>query len=116
MATSTATPAVAAPSSGLPGLSASLSKNRRWALYASYFFLILFVIFFLFPPYYMLITSFKTNEEIASLAGNPWIINEAPTLEHYRKLLTETLFLTYFKNTAIVTVLVVAITMVISVL
>ncbi|MCB1810045.1 MAG: carbohydrate ABC transporter permease, partial [Candidatus Competibacteraceae bacterium] len=72
--------------------------------------------FFLFPPYYMLITSFKTNEEISSLASNPWVISQGATLFHYKNLLTETAFLTYFKNTVIVTLLVVAITMVISVL
>jgi multiple sugar transport system permease protein len=91
-------------------------SNRRWALWASYFFLFLFIIFFLFPPYYMLITSFKTNEEISSLAGNPWIINTAPTLEHYKNLVFNTSFPTYFKNTVIVAVCTVAISMVVSVL
>jgi multiple sugar transport system permease protein len=95
---------------------ASTGGNRRWALYASYFFLVLFIIFFLFPPYYMLITSFKTNEEISSLAGNPWIINMAPTLDHYTNLLFNTSFPTYFKNTVIVTLCTVAISMVVSVL
>ena len=90
--------------------------DRKWALYASYFFLFLFIVFFLFPPYYMLITSFKTNEEISSLAGNPWIINGDITLEHYENLLFNTSFPTYFKNTAIVAVSTVAISMVVSVL
>ena len=54
--------------------------DRRWALYASYFFLMIFIVFFLFPPYYMLITSLKTDQEISSLAGNPWIINGKVTL------------------------------------
>ncbi len=89
--------------------------DRSWSLYASYFFLILFVIFFLFPPYYMLITSFKTNAEIASLEGNPWIINQDPTLEHYHNLLTNTSFPTYFINTTIVTIFAVAISMVVSI-
>ncbi len=101
---------------GVFGRSGGTVGGRRWALYASYFFLVLFIIFFLFPPYYMLITSFKTNEEISSLAGNPWIINMGPTLEHYRNLLFNTSFLTYFKNTAIVAVCTVAISMVVSVL
>ena len=94
----------------------SLKKNRRWALYLSYLFLFLFAVFFLFPPYYMLVTSFKTNEEISSLAGSPWIIQEGVTFGHYVNLLTNTLFVTYFKNTVIVTLCVVAITMVVSVL
>ena len=91
------------------------SGNRRWALYASYFFLFVFIVFFLFPPYYMLITSFKTNEEVASLAGNPWIINQAPTLEHYKNLLFNTSFPTYFMNTTIVTVCTVVISMTVSI-
>ena len=106
---------VATGASGVLSRSSS-SGSRRWALYASYFFLVLFVIFFLFPPYYMLVTSFKTNEEISSLAGNPWIINMAPTLDHYTNLLFNTSFPTYFKNTVIVTFCTVAISMVVSVL
>ncbi len=93
-----------------------LFGRRRWALYASYFFLFVFIVFFLFPPYYMLITSFKTNAEISSLAGNPWVIQGDVTLEHYRNLLLETSFPVYFRNTVVVTVLVVAVSMVISVL
>jgi multiple sugar transport system permease protein len=95
---------------------AALFANRRWALILSYFFLFVFIIFFLFPPYYMLITSLKTNEEISSLAGNPWFIQGDITLEHYRRLLTETSFPIYFRNTVIVTVIVVSISMVISIL
>jgi multiple sugar transport system permease protein len=106
---------VASSASGIFPRAAGVS-NRRWALYASYFFLFLFIIFFMFPPYYMLITSFKTNEEISSLAGNPWIFNMAPTLEHYSHLLFNTSFLTFFKNTVIVTVSTVAISMVVSIL
>jgi multiple sugar transport system permease protein len=109
MATQVATASGVVPS--IAGVS-----NRRWALYASYFFLFLFIIFFLFPPYYMLITSFKTNEEISSLAGNPWIINMAPTLDHYTDLLFNTSFPRFFLNTVIVTLCSVAISMAISVL
>jgi multiple sugar transport system permease protein len=105
----------AASASGALPSTAGVS-NRRWALYASYFFLFLFIIFFMFPPYYMLITSFNTNAEISSLVGNPWIINQAPTLEHYSNLLFNTSFLTYFKNTVIVALCTVAITMVVSIL
>ena len=94
----------------------SIHANRRWALIAAYTSLIIFVIFFLFPPYYMLITSLKTNKEIAEMASNPWLIEQGVTLKHYIYLFTETPFLTFFKNTIIVTVCVVIITMIISVL
>ena len=45
----------------------SMSRDRRWALRWSYFFLVLFAIFFLTPPIYMFITSLKTSAEISAL-------------------------------------------------
>ena len=96
--------------------SRSIQQNRRWALILAYVFLVIFIIFFLFPPYYMLVTSFKTNQEISSVKGIPWIINQKPTLYHYKNLLINTQFLTFFKNTVIVTVFTVAISMTISIL
>ena len=104
--------------SGRPGaaVGASLKRNRRWALVTSYVFLILFAIFFLTPPYYMIVTSLKSDAEVAHLASNPWIIANGITFEQYRLLFTGTDFLIYFKNTIIVTLCVVAISMVVSVL
>ena len=55
--------AVAAPATRGFSVRSSLKRNRRWALILSYACLILFAIFFLAPPYYMLVTSFKTNPE-----------------------------------------------------
>lgn len=94
----------------------SMKRSRKWALVGAYFFLLMFAVFFLFPPYYMMITSVKTNEEISAQAGVPLIINQSPTLSHYTGLLTDTYFVQYFINTAIVTVLAVGISMVVSVL
>jgi multiple sugar transport system permease protein len=96
--------------------SSNVKTNRRWALIMAYVCLTLFIIFFLFPPFYMIITSLKTNEEISSMKGFPFIIQQGVTLSHYVKLLTETPFLTFFKNTAIVTFFSVTVSMVISVL
>lgn len=93
-----------------------LKQDRRWALLLSYLALFVFIIFFLFPPYYMLVTSLKTNQEIVDLAANPWIITQGITFEHYYNLFTRTNFMLFFRNTVIVTVSVVAITMVVSVL
>ena len=93
----------------------SINSNRKWALLLAYAFLLLFVVFFLFPPYYMLITSLKSNKEIAEISTNPWIIEQGITLSHYIYLFTETPFLTFFKNSIIVTISVVVISMVISV-
>src|SRR5262244_4152867 len=91
-----------------------MSRDRTWALRWSYFFLSLFVIFFLTPPVYMLITSLKSSAEI-SAATNPWWVYH-PTLSNYIELLTQKTYLTFFRNSAVVSVCVVSITMVISVL
>jgi len=94
----------------------SLQRGRRWALVLSYVFLVIFAIFFLIPPYYMIVTAFKSDAEVAHMATNPWIIANGVTLDQFRILLTQTDFLIFFKNTLIVTLCVVAITMVVSVL
>src|SRR3974390_2014911 len=80
----------------------SISRDRRWALRWSYFFLVLFAVFFLTPPLYMLITSLKTSAEI-SAATNPWWVYH-PTLSNYLELLTSSMYLTFFRNSAIVSI------------
>jgi multiple sugar transport system permease protein len=87
--------------------------DRRRALYWSYFFLVLFAIFFLTPPIYMMITSLKSSAEIGAIT-NPWFVY-APTLDNYTALLGSEQYLTFFKNSAIVSLVVVVITMLISI-
>jgi multiple sugar transport system permease protein len=91
----------------------SMSRDRRWALRWSYFFLVVFAIFFLTPPIYMLITSLKTSAEI-SAATSPWWVYH-PTLENYVELIGSRQYQTFFLNSAMVSVTVVALTMLISV-
>src|SRR6185437_9486868 len=110
------TAAVSVPSNRSQSRRSSLRRSRRWALIASYVFLVLFAIFFLIPPYYMVVTAFKSDAEVARMATNPWIIADGVTLDQFKILFTNTDFLIFFKNTAIVTVCVVCITMVVSVL
>jgi multiple sugar transport system permease protein len=105
--------AITAGTAGRPVRLNSMSRDRRWALRWSYFFLVLFAIFFLLPPIYMFITSLKSSGEI-SAAQNPWWV-KAPTLSNYIELLGQNTYLTFFRNSAIVSVCVVAITMLISV-
>ncbi len=108
----TATATTSVPSTAKPRYG-SMSRDRQWALRWSYFFLILFVIFFLTPPIYMLITSLKTSQEISAITNPWWVYN--PTLENYGELLGSSTFLTFFRNSAVVSVSVVIITMLISV-
>ena len=93
--------------------SRSMKDDRRRALIWSYVFLCLFVVFFLTPPMYMLITSLKTNAEI-STATSPWWIF-SPTLDNYIELLTSATYLGFFRNSAMVSALVVVLTMLISI-
>lgn len=111
MATATAT---LEQSPARPARTGSIQRSRRRALFWSYVFLVIFAIFFLTPPIYMLITSLKTSAEI-SAAANPWWVYE-PTLENYAALLGSTTFLTFFRNSALVSLAVVTITMIVSIL
>jgi multiple sugar transport system permease protein len=99
----------------LYGKAGSLRSERRWALIWAYISLIFSAIILLTPPVYMLITSLKTSAEIADQKGNPWIVRN-PTLENYWELITNSLFQGFFINSVVVTVVVVALTMVISIL
>jgi multiple sugar transport system permease protein len=110
------TSAVSLPGPRRVSVRSSLRRNRRWALIASYLFLVMFAIFFLIPPYYMIVTSLKSDAEVAHMATNPWIVADGFTLDQFKLLFTQTDFLIFFKNTVIVTLCVVAITMVVSVL
>src|SRR5712664_2565629 len=92
---------------------ASMKDDRRKAMVWSYVFLVIFAVFFLLPPVYMLITSLKTSAEI-SAASSPWWIFD-PTLANYFELLTSPTYLTFFRNSAVVSVLVVLITMAVSI-
>src|SRR5580704_9698941 len=91
----------------------SMSRDRTWALRWSYFFLTLFAVFALVPPLYMIITSLKSSAEI-SAATNPWWVFH-PTLSNYIELLTSNQFLRFCWNSAMVSVVVVIITILISV-
>lgn len=93
----------------------SLRAERRWALWTAYISLIVSAIIFLAPPVYMFITSLKTSAEVANLSGNPWLVQN-PTLDNYKEILGNPVFLNFFWNSAKITICVVFITMVISVL
>src|SRR5262245_54214251 len=87
--------------------------------------LVPFLLFALFPFYFMVITSFKTDGELYNLQSNPFIVYLSPahpqyaggpTLEHYRLLLRDTPFLTWLFNSVLVSVLATAISIVVAIL
>ncbi len=91
----------------------SLRRSRRWALVWSYVFLIMFAVFFLMPPVYMLIMGLKTSAETAAMT-NPWWVYH-PTLDNFIALLTSRTYLTFFRNSAVISLAVVVISMLIAV-
>ncbi len=93
----------------------SLHRQRRWALWGSYAALAVFVVIFLMPPFYTLVTSLKSSAEISAQVGSPWMVRH-PTLENFWYLITYPNFQTYYLNSVMITVATVTISMVISVL
>src|ERR687892_681239 len=78
---------------------------RRWVFYNIP--LILFIVFLLFPFYWMIVTSFRPDGELyrpwnAANYTPFWTLN--PTLVHIRELLTETLFSTWMMNTMLIAI------------
>ena len=63
-----------------------------------------FLIFTLFPFYWMAVTSLKPNSELYNRKIMPLIVYH-PTFKHYVDLLTETNFLVWTWNTFIVAVI-----------
>lgn len=62
-----------------------------------------FLFVLLFPFYWMVVTTFKPNEELLSREGNPfWVRN--PTLAHVKKLLFDTAYPEWLWNTMVVSV------------
>src|SRR6267143_2333243 len=77
------------------------SLPRRWA--TLYIPLGVFLFVLLFPFYWMVMTSFKPDEELVSRAANPfWIVR--PTLAHFEKLLFRTDYPLWLWNTIVVSV------------
>jgi multiple sugar transport system permease protein len=77
------------------------SIPRRWVV--TYIPLGIFVFVLLFPFYWMVVTTFKPNEELLSHTSNPfWVVR--PTLAHIEKLLFHTPYLEWLWNTLVVSV------------
>jgi multiple sugar transport system permease protein len=73
-----------------------------------------FLIFAVFPFYHMTLTSLKSDRELYDRTAVPLLIRQGPTLDHYQKLLWDTAFLTWTKNSLLITVLATAVSVVIA--
>jgi len=88
---------------------------RTARLLTLYLPLVLFVIVTLFPFYWMLIASIKSNNELYNLRALQFWVTK-PTIEHYVYLLQQTMFPRWVVNTLIISVLSTAISLLCGVL
>jgi multiple sugar transport system permease protein len=75
--------------------------------------LVPFLLFALFPFYHMALTSLKKDTELYDRQAVPLLIRQGPTLEHYKTLLWDTAFLTWTKNSLLITTLATGVSLVI---
>lgn len=78
----------------------SLKKNRILSGVGTYVILVLMAVLVLIPILWMVSTSIKIEAETITIP--PKWIPEHPTLDSYQRLWTEYPFLTYFKNSIII--------------
>lgn len=77
--------------------------------------LMVFVVLLAFPFFWMGIASFKQDGDLYAAANNPFLFNLPPTLAHLRFIFGQTDYVRWLGNTALVGVLVVAITLLLSI-
>jgi multiple sugar transport system permease protein len=75
--------------------------------------LVPFLLFAIFPFYHMTLTSLKKDKELYDRNSVPLLIRQGPTLDHYKALLWDTAFLTWTKNSLLITTLATAVSLVI---
>ena len=90
--------------------------RRRWQAALTYANLAPFIFFALFPFYFMFVTSFKRNAELYSLTSIPFWIQSGVITDHYTFLFQRTEFLTWIKNSLIISVLATAVSLLIAIL
>ena len=97
-------------------MSPLIRKLKRWGARCSHLLIVAaFTVFAAFPFYWMLVTTFKRTPDLMNTKNNPFLFNQPPTLENLRVLFFETLYGRWLWNTALVGVLVVVITLLLSV-
>jgi multiple sugar transport system permease protein len=80
--------------------------------YGAYLPLSPYLLVVLFPFYWMIITTFKRDNDLYNLTGVPFWFKEPPTLSHIQLLLRDTMFLTWLQNSLFIGICVVFITLV----
>ena len=92
-----------------------MNRRQLWRKikrdYGPYLPLSPYLLVVIFPFYWMVITTFKRDNDLYNLTGVPFWFKESPTLSHVNLLLYDTLFLTWLKNSLFIGASVVVITL-----
>ncbi len=88
----------------------------RWRAVSTYANLAPFVFFALFPFYFMFVTSFKRNAELYNLKAIPFWVQTGVITDHYTFLFQKTDFVTWMKNSLMISVIAMSISLVIAIL
>jgi len=97
-----------------PGVKKAFGGLNPWPPTVKALVLTVFTGLLAFPFYWMVIATFKQNIDLYGMENNPFIFNLPPTLDHLRLLFGQTDFLRWLGNTALVGVIVVTITLLLS--
>lgn len=92
-----------------------MTRLRRHAgTIAAYLGLLPYLGFALFPFYWMLLTSLRSNAEIYDVKGLSFLVQQGTTLQHYGFLFTRTQFPVWFWNTLWISLVATGLSVVIS--
>ena len=75
----------------------------------------LFALVASFPFLWAVVTMFKTDPDLYNVNNNPFLYNRPPTLAHIKLLFQQTPYLTFVRNTVVIGILVVLITLALSI-
>ena len=93
------------------GVKRAFQNLNPWPTTVKMLVLTVFTVLLAFPFYWMVIATFKQNIDLYGMENNPFIFNLPPTLDNLRLLFTQTRFLRWLENTALVGGIVVMITL-----
>ena len=97
------------------GVKRGFAGLNPWPTTVKALVLTIFTVLLAFPFYWMVIATFKQNIDLYGMENNPFIFNLPPTLDNLRLLFTQTRFLRWLENTALVGGIVVVITLLLAV-
>lgn len=100
--------------SEVQALRRTFERKRRLGRFGLYAAAITAAVLAAFPFLWATITMFKQNQDLYVKANNPFWFNLPPTLDHIRLLLVGTNFLVFVRNTVLVGIAVVVITLLLS--